>query len=199
MEGLPSLSREDAATLRANEELLQKVLCGYRKQVSSIFMGLFDSLSARLNAADDYAALYCDMYGHVDACYRDLIRDKLANCFKTSLRPDILGKNLSSEQKESLKTDGLLGGQEHVRSALTEATKRDDLLKKSLVPPRNVKNKKGRTTSYQGTSSGQSTSKFSSRTQRSPERYRPRKGFYDNRRDRRSGKSARDGDKDNDD
>ena len=83
------------------------------------------------------------MYGHVDACYRNLICDKLANCFKTSLRHDILGKNLSSEQKESMETDGLLGGQEHVRSALTEAAKRDDLFKKSSVPPRNIKNKKG--------------------------------------------------------
>jgi len=74
------------------------------------------------------------MYGHVDACTRDLLRSKLANCFKLEYRGEVLGRNLSHEQKSSLRSTGLLVGEDRVRAVLSEATKKDDLLKKSVLP-----------------------------------------------------------------
>ena len=75
-----------------------------------------------------------DLYGHVDASIRELLRSKMANLFKSEFRPEVLGKNKSSSSRKKEKPLGLLGGEEKVRSVLGEATKQDELLKKTLVP-----------------------------------------------------------------
>ena len=169
LHGVAALSTEDADVLVQNEQKVLNVVSGYRDHVVSLVQNLFETFSQKLNDMDDFLAFYCDLYGHVDACFRDLIRDKLANCFKSELRPELLGKTLHTDDKEGSRNGGLLGGEERIRTALGNATKRDDLLKKSLLPKRTQPVKKK--------SVQQSPSKSANRQTRSPvrERYGGRK------------------------
>ena len=169
LHGVAALSREDAEVLGQNELKVLNAVNGYRDDVVSLIQSLFETFSQKLSDMDDYLAFYCDLYGHVDASFRDLIRDKLANCFKSELRPELLGRNLHSDQKEGTRNDGLLGGEEKLRTALGNATKRDDLLKKSLLPKRSQSTRKK--------GAHQSPSKTANRQTRSParEKYTNRK------------------------
>ena len=64
----------------------------------------------------------------------------MATLFKSEFRTDVLGRDRPGTSRE--KPLGLLGGVEKVRSALGEATKQDELLKKTLVK-RSLKQKRG--------------------------------------------------------
>ena len=55
----------------------------------------------------------------------------MATLFKAEFRTDVLGRGRPGTSRD--KPLGLLGGVEKVRSALGEATKQDELLKKTLV------------------------------------------------------------------
>ena len=126
---------------------------------------LFKMAAETANVIDDGFSFYVDLYGHVDASIRELLRSKMANLFKSEFRPDVLGKHkTSSSSRAKEKPLGLLGGEDKVRGILGEATKQDELLKKTLVPKSKYKPKDG------GSSA---RSKFRSRS-RSP--YRRGKG-----------------------
>ena len=45
-----------------------------------------------------FCSLIVTFLGHMDACTRDLIREKLAACFRAEYRPELLGKHLSAER-----------------------------------------------------------------------------------------------------
>ena len=52
------------------------------------------------------------LYGHADAGLRELIRERLANLFKSDLRTEILSASSSKKREEEDKEDpkGLFGG-----------------------------------------------------------------------------------------
>ena len=153
LSGLQDLSARDEAILKTTDRHMFTIISKYRDSVVEQFYNLFSCVSSSVNEVDDFLAFYCDLFGHVDACTRDLLRSKLANCFKLEYRGEVLGRNLSHEEKSSQKDKGLLGGEDRVRAVLTEATKKDDLLKKSVLPrkpPISDKKQKG---SYGGSTS----------------------------------------------
>ena len=80
----------------------------YRESFSNVFMELYDVSSKNLTESDDNLILYFDMYSHVDACIRDLLRDKLASLFKNDVKSDLLTQ--SSSKKLTEKATGLFGG-----------------------------------------------------------------------------------------
>ena len=82
---------------------------------------------------------------------------------------------------------GLLGGEERVRAALSEATKKDDLIKKSVLPRKPVLSDKRQTSSYGGSSSCRSANRA-----KSPD---PRSFKGRSKRADRSGRNPRGGDK----
>ena len=55
----------------------------------------------------------------------------MATLFEAEFKPDVLGRGRPGTSRD--KSLRLLGGVEKVRSALGEATKQDELLKKTLV------------------------------------------------------------------
>ena len=87
LDGLEGLSERDKTTLEGTADEIAKTC----KEVSK-----------KIN--DDFLAFYCDLYGHADACIRDILRSKLASCFKMEFLEEVLGRNLSQ------KNTGLLGG-----------------------------------------------------------------------------------------
>ena len=89
-------------------ETLASMFEDYRENVSNVFMELFDVTSKGLTEADDKLILYFDLYSHVDACLRDLVRDKMASLFKTDVKADLLSQ--SSSRKLTEKATGLFGG-----------------------------------------------------------------------------------------
>ena len=108
--GLEDLSERDKTTLEGTADEIAKTCKEYRESVLDQFTELFDLVSKKINEVDDFLAFYCDLYGHVDACTRDILRSKLASCFKMEFREEVLGRNLSHDQKTSQKNTGLLGG-----------------------------------------------------------------------------------------
>ena len=107
---ITDLTSREEELLKSASGRFYKIISDYRDQVSEQFLGLFSCVTSKINEVDDFLAFYCDLYGHVDACTRDLLRSKLANCFKFEFRGEVLGKNLSREQQSSLKSTGILGG-----------------------------------------------------------------------------------------
>ena len=65
----------------------------------------------------------------------------MATLFKFEYRQGILSPDKPGKSKD--KPKGLLGGPEKVRSVLGDATKQDDLLKKTLVPRYSTKSRSG--------------------------------------------------------
>ena len=194
LEGLAHISGEDANILKANEKQLFNTVLAYREHVGSLYMHLFNVLTQNLGDIEDYLAFYCDLYSHVDAGIRDFVREKLAKCFKSEYRGDVLGRNLSRDQKTGLTETGLLGGEERVRSLLGEATKKDDLLKKSLIPKRSLYDRK-----KTSQTPNQSSTKASSSRIASPERFKNRKRNYQpSSRDRKADKPDDGKDRDGD-
>ena len=64
----------------------------------------------------------------------------MATLFKSEFRTDVLGRDRPGTSRD--KPLGLLGGVEKVRSVLGEATRQDELLKKTLIK-RSWKQKRG--------------------------------------------------------
>ena len=144
MEGV---SQEDIAPgaltqLQRNVVVLQDEINDYRKDCGDKFYAFFFSVAQAVNDLDD--GFYVDLYGHVDATktmdFRELLRSKMATLYKSEFRTDVLGRDRHGTMR--YKPLGLLGGAEKIRSVLGEATKQDELLKKTLVK-RSRKQKSG--------------------------------------------------------
>ena len=100
----------ERAKVLANMVVIEDEMATYATTVRQHYMGLFETTGALSNKLDDFLNFYCDVYGHVDACLRDLIRSKLVNLFKSEYRSELLGKHLTVEQRKQVKETGLLGG-----------------------------------------------------------------------------------------
>ena len=78
----------------------------------------------------------------------DLMRNKAANLFSPNFRSAVKGRG----QDDKLTPVGLFGGENAIRSRLSDATKEDELLAKTLNKPYKRKggNRGGRYSKYKG-------------------------------------------------
>ena len=119
------LSRDDGDTLT---EMFEK----YRQEFVKKFMDLYKSQATALTGYDDYLMFYRNIYSHVDALLKDLLRDKAASLFKPDVKSEILAKSSTLMKDANRANSGLFGGDVKIRSALTKATKNDLVLKKAV-------------------------------------------------------------------
>ena len=119
------LSRDEGDTLA---EMFEK----YRKEFVEKFMDLYKSQATALTGYDDYLMFYRNIYSHVDALLKDLLRDKAASLFKPDVKSEILAKSSTLTKDANKAQCGLFGGDVKIRSALTKATKNDLVLKKAV-------------------------------------------------------------------
>ena len=99
----------DAASL--NESQANKVveyIEGYRGSVGDKYKQLFDVASNYMNVSEDQLVFYTDLYSHVDASLREVIREKMASLFRSHVKSDVL-KQTSSKQMAD-KPSGFFGG-----------------------------------------------------------------------------------------
>ena len=171
-----NIPAEQLAQIERNWVVVEDEIKDYRQSMLEHYFLLFKMAAETANVIDDGFSFYVDLYGHVDASIRELLRSKMANLFKSEFRPGVLGKHkTSSSSRAKEKPLGLLGGEDKVRIILGEATKQDELLKKTLVPKSKPKPKAG----------GSSTRKRSRSRSRSPYRNRGK-----GNRSRQSGKGG---------
>ena len=90
-----------------------------------------DQISIGVNRLDSFLGFHLDLFSHCDGEVVDLMRDKASSLFNPSFRAAVKGSGGPSVDNPS----GLLGGEAAVRSRLSEATKEDDLLKKTMQKP----------------------------------------------------------------
>ena len=86
-------------------ELMEK----YRSEMAEQYVGLFDAVGDHLNATEDYLIFYSDIYTMVDSSLRELIRNKVANLFRTDVKSEIIDGTSARKMKEK-KPTGLMGG-----------------------------------------------------------------------------------------
>ena len=165
-DGCRGLTEEDADTIRKNQLVNSQALEAYKANLEEKVGGLYDQMAGSIVGIDAMVSFYLELYAHCDGSLRDLVRYKLAGLFRPRLRDSAQGNDLSRldyfifwftyasfsrVEKEALEggSKGLLGGEEVIRARLDAATKTDDLLKKSLIKPREIrpgrKNNEGRT------------------------------------------------------
>jgi hypothetical protein len=82
--------------LERNTVVVEDELKDYRQSMLDHYFLLFKLAAETANVIDDGFSFYVDLYGHVDASIRELLRSKMANLFKSEFRPEVLGKNKSS-------------------------------------------------------------------------------------------------------
>ena len=106
---------------------------------------MFDVMASSIVNVDAMMRLYFDMYGHVDAEFRELIRNRLAMLFKPHLQAGVQGKDLTRAEREEAEGGvGFFGGDEVVKSRLEKQLKSDELLTKTVAKPSSYqKSKKG--------------------------------------------------------
>ena len=131
-----SVSLPDKDQIAANLLAAELTLKEHMRDLSNK-LGLFmDSVSSSVNRIDSFLGFHMDLFGHCDGEVTDLMRDKAATLFSPSFRSAVRGGAKAAGDKA-----GLLGGESEVRSRLSDATKEDELLAKTLHKP--YKSKKG--------------------------------------------------------
>ena len=117
------LSEADRDIIRNNERELSNEIMEYRKSVVHHYMALFNLIATKFGRCDGWFNFYWDMYGHCDATLKDLIRSKFASLFKPEVRKELLGRNLSREERNKSREEGLLGGNKRMGRILGDAAK----------------------------------------------------------------------------
>ena len=113
----------------------QSRLDTFREELIGHIGQLFDAFSSGVVSIDAMMALYFDMFGHVDAGLRKLVRNKLATLFKPHLASSVLGKDLPKGERD-VNRDGYLGGNQTIRSRLENQQKSDAVIEKSVIDPK---------------------------------------------------------------
>ena len=133
LEGVTSISETDRSAVTA-KVLLNEVRLKEQKRELAIKIGSFmDTVSGTVNRLDSFLGFHLDMHAHVDGEMRDMMRDKASNLFLPSYRGAVKGSYMSRGERDKIDPAGLLDGEEQIRSRLSEATKEDELLKKTLA------------------------------------------------------------------
>ena len=123
-----SVSPQDKEQIAANLLAAEQVLKEHARDLSNK-LGLFmDTVAGGVNRLDSFLGFHMDLFGHCDGEVTDLMRDKAATLFSPPYRSAVKGRSGDGGKAG----DGLLGGETAVRSRLTDATKEDELLAKTV-------------------------------------------------------------------
>ena len=127
------MSAQDRELIAANLLNTKLKLKEHMRDLSNK-LGLFmDTVSGGVNRQDSFLGFHMDLFAHCDKEVSDLMRDKAANLFSPSFRSAVKGSGKAGEGCSS--SAGLLGREWAVRSRLSDATKEDELLTKTMQKP----------------------------------------------------------------
>ena len=128
-----SVSSQDRELIAANLLAAELTLKEHMRDLSNK-LGLFmDTVSGGVNRLDSFLGFHNDLFAHCDGELAELMRDKAANLFSPPYRSAVKGAGKAGESCTT--PAGLLGGESVVRSSLTDATKEDELLAKTMYKP----------------------------------------------------------------
>ena len=99
----------DSASL--NEFQARKVadfIEGFGSSVGDKYMELFKAAATYINVAEDQLVFYTDLYSHVDASLREVIREKMSSLFRSHVKSDVLRQTSSKQLSD--KPSGFFGG-----------------------------------------------------------------------------------------
>ena len=99
---------ESAALSEDQAQKVNDFIEDYRVSVGKQYMDLFKSTANYLNDCEDQLVFYTDLYSHVDASLRDVIREKMASLFRSHVKSDVLRETSTKQLSE--KASGLFGG-----------------------------------------------------------------------------------------
>ena len=125
-----SVSPSDKEQIAANLVAAEVTLKEHMRDQSNKLALFMDSVSSSVNRINSFLGFHMDLFGHCDGEVTDLMRDKAATLFSPSFRSAVKGGAKLTGDKA-----GLLGGESEVRSRLSDATKEDELLAKTLHKP----------------------------------------------------------------
>ena len=94
-----------------NESQAEKVvefIEGFRGSVADKYKELFNVTSSYMNTSEDQLVFYTDLYSHVDASLREVLREKMASLFRSHVKSDVLQQTSSKQLTE--KPGGLFAG-----------------------------------------------------------------------------------------
>ena len=134
-----SVSPGDRELIAANLLTAEQTLKEHMRDLSNK-LGLFmDTVSGGVNRLDSFLGFHMDLFAHCDGEVAELMRDKAANLFSPTYRSAVKGVGKAGENGSA----GLLGGESVVRSRLSDATKEDELLAKTMNKPYKGSRKSG--------------------------------------------------------
>ena len=129
-----SVSVSDKEIITTNYLAMEASLKEHQRDQSNK-LGLFmDTVVGSVNRLDSFLGFHMDLYSHCDGELKDMMRDKAATLFNPSYRAAVKGGS-----RGSVSGSGLLGGESAVRQRLTDATKEDDLLAKTINKPQRTR------------------------------------------------------------
>jgi hypothetical protein len=133
-----SVSQDDKDIIVANLSTMESSLKEHMRDLSNK-LGLFmDTVVGSANRLDSFLGFHMDLYSHCDGELADMMRDKAATLFNPSYRSAVKG-GVRRSGGSGAEVTGLLGGDSAVRSRLTEATKEDELLAKTINKPQRAR------------------------------------------------------------
>ena len=125
------VSSKDREIIASNLDGAENFAKDHMRDLANKLGGFMDQISIGVNRLDSFLGFHLDLFSHCDGEVVDLMRDKASSLFNPSFRAAVKGAGGPSMDNPS----GLLGGEAAVRSRLSEATKEDDLLKKTMQKP----------------------------------------------------------------
>ena len=91
---------------RDTKKEIFEIVENYRDSLGDKIIEFYNSVSDTLNQIDDYLIFHFDLFSHVNASMKELIRAKLASLFKSDIRDEIL----SMIRKADKSSNGIFGG-----------------------------------------------------------------------------------------
>ena len=134
LEGV-SLTEPEKAIIANNMLAGEATTKEYMRDVSNKIGSFMDTVVGGANRLDYMLGFHMDLYGHCDGELTDLMRDKASTLFSPNYRSAVKGGVSGHKAGENIQAAGLLGGEMAVRDRLSEATKSDELLAKTLNKP----------------------------------------------------------------
>ena len=91
---------------RDTKKEIFEIVENYRESLSDKIVEFYNSVSDTLNQMDDYLIFHFDLFSHVNASMKELMRARLASLFKNDVRDEIL----SMIRKADKSSNGIFGG-----------------------------------------------------------------------------------------
>ena len=99
---------ESAGLSESQANKVVEYIEGYRGSVGDKYKELFNVASSYMNVSEDQLVFYTDLYSHVDASLREVLREKMASLFRSHVKSDVLRQ--TSAKQLTGKPDGLFAG-----------------------------------------------------------------------------------------